>query len=247
MSGAPRSAAPAGGSARPSPPEPPPEPSPARGWLPWLLAGLPVVAPVVFGALVAVPATHALAVRLLSENQLVESATFAAFAIGALVMAGRAVEAYRTRAPALLIWGSLAAALVLFVMAMEEVSWTQWFFGFATPEGMREVNLQHEFNLHNLPIVQDLNEWFLCVAGFAGFLWSRRRPRGPLVVRRALAPGFLMVGILAALELITLQAPLGHLPDEVITRLVEVAEFDLAWCALGWAVTTGLRAPQREG
>jgi len=162
------------------------------------------------------------------------------------MMAGRAIEAFRTRRSAFVVWGSLAAAAVLFVMAMEEVSWTQWFFGFATPESVREVNLQHEFNLHNLPVIQDLNEWFLFVVGLVGFLWSRRAPRGVLVVRRALSPGLLMVAILAGLELFTLQVPIGHVPDEVITRLVEVAEFDLAWCALGWAITTGVHAPQRS-
>ena len=41
-------------------------------------------------------------------------------------------------------------ALALLVMFGEEISWGQRIFAFATPDWMRQANIQREFNLHNL-------------------------------------------------------------------------------------------------
>lgn len=46
------------------------------------------------------------------------------------------------------------AALFIFV-AGEEISWGQRIFGFATPDELREINTQDEFNFHNLEVIQD--------------------------------------------------------------------------------------------
>jgi hypothetical protein len=54
---------------------------------------------------------------------------------------------------------ALCAALLcvaLFLVGMEEISWGQRLFGFATPEGLAEMNWQHEFNFHN--VQTDLSE-----------------------------------------------------------------------------------------
>jgi len=44
----------------------------------------------------------------------------------------------------------LALALVLFLGAGEEVSWGQKIFEYPTPDQVREINAQEEFNFHNL-------------------------------------------------------------------------------------------------
>lgn len=67
--------------------------------------------------------------------------------------------------PALLGGGGLAALLL--VMAMEEISWGQRLFGFATPETLAQMNWQGEFNLHN--IQTDLSE-LVYYAGASLFL-----------------------------------------------------------------------------
>jgi len=59
----------------------------------------------------------------------------------------------RSHLPFLLAAG---LALALLVMAMEEISWGQRLFGFATPERLAEANWQGEFNFHNLQT--DLSE-----------------------------------------------------------------------------------------
>ena len=43
----------------------------------------------------------------------------------------------------------LFLGIVMFFGAGEELSWGQRIFGFATPEAVNQVNVQHEFNLHN--------------------------------------------------------------------------------------------------
>ncbi|MDB5279793.1 MAG: hypothetical protein JWR61_4748 [Ferruginibacter sp.] len=44
----------------------------------------------------------------------------------------------------------LLLALILFFGAGEEISWGQRVFGFATPEEINKINVQHEFNIHNM-------------------------------------------------------------------------------------------------
>jgi len=145
-----------------------------------------------------------------------------------------AVRAARDGVGRTTVWGFALLGLLFLVMAMEEVSWAQWFLHFETPAGIRAVNEQGEFNLHNLPVIQDLNEWFVMAAGIVGLVLSRRRDRGPLGVPRPLGSAFLLVALVGALELYTLQWPIPGRPDEVITYEVEVAEMVLGGAALGY-------------
>jgi uncharacterized membrane protein len=46
----------------------------------------------------------------------------------------------------------LLLAMVLFFGAGEEIDWGQRIFGFGIPEGINKINVQHEFNIHNLEI-----------------------------------------------------------------------------------------------
>ena len=46
----------------------------------------------------------------------------------------------------------LLLAIVMLFGAGEEISWGQRIFGFATPEEINKINVQHEFNIHNLVI-----------------------------------------------------------------------------------------------
>lgn len=58
-----------------------------------------------------------------------------------------AVTARRLRRRNLLVVG---LALMLVLIGFEEISWGQRIFGFATPEGLNDANVQDEFNLHNI-------------------------------------------------------------------------------------------------
>lgn len=50
----------------------------------------------------------------------------------------------------------LLASLTFFV-AMEEISWGQQIFGWSTPEGWENMNLQKETTLHNLALFQSVH------------------------------------------------------------------------------------------
>ena len=43
-------------------------------------------------------------------------------------------------------------SIVMFFGAGEEISWGQRIFGFDTPENINKINMQHEFNIHNLAV-----------------------------------------------------------------------------------------------
>lgn len=50
-------------------------------------------------------------------------------------------------------WFLLLLAVFLFFGMGEEISWGQRIFGFKTPEAVSKINVQHEFNLHNVEAV----------------------------------------------------------------------------------------------
>ena len=98
------------------------------------------------------------------EDRPLEWASALLLLVGAGLFAWRAVR--RRDGPiAMLIAAGLC--LVLAVIGLEEISWGQRLFGFATPETLAEVNWQQEFNFHN--VQTDLFET-LYYAGAAVFL-----------------------------------------------------------------------------
>jgi hypothetical protein len=51
----------------------------------------------------------------------------------------------------------LCLAVMFFVATGEEISWGQRLFGFGTPDALNKVNVQHEFNIHNLAVFNSEN------------------------------------------------------------------------------------------
>jgi len=101
---------------------------------------------------------------------------FFAAAIG-FATAARRSRAHGGPSRALLVLG----AIVALVFCGEELSWGQRVFGFATPEPVREVNQQGEFNVHNIGSLQHL-KYSLLVAtiGLVGVLLPLARLVAPL-------------------------------------------------------------------
>ena len=60
---------------------------------------------------------------------------------------------------------ALLLALLMFVMAMEEISWMQRVVGFDTPEELARVNWQGEFNFHNVQTDLTENVFYVGAAG----------------------------------------------------------------------------------
>jgi hypothetical protein len=71
------------------------------------------------------------------------------------------------------IW-ILALGLLFFVAFGEEISWGQRIFNFDTPEALKEINHQKEFNLHNINMVHGLDENGERKTGIAALITSHR-------------------------------------------------------------------------
>jgi hypothetical protein len=60
---------------------------------------------------------------------------------------------------------AILLGLLMFVMAMEEISWMQRVVGFQTPEQLARVNWQGEFNFHNVQTDLTENVFYVGAAG----------------------------------------------------------------------------------
>jgi len=94
----------------------------------------------------------------IQEDRIFESITSLGFLITAVILfmalhRSRKPE-HRPENPPLKQLSYLFLALIFLVGAGEEISWGQRIFEIATPELMREVNVQHELNLHNLTVFE---------------------------------------------------------------------------------------------
>ena len=106
--------------------------------------------------------------RLVMEDSLVEWGQFLLL-IAAGLCCLIVVRGYRRYygSPLLRI-SFLVLCLLSFFVAGEEISWGQRLLGFATPEGLAEVSVQDEFNVHNLEFVHRFRHWLLILFGGVG-------------------------------------------------------------------------------
>lgn len=68
-------------------------------------------------------------------------------------------------------WMFLLLSIGLLFVSFEEISWGQRIIGFSTPEKIEQVNVQNEFNIHNL-FGYDINQFMYMIVGIYG-LFSR--------------------------------------------------------------------------
>ena len=188
----------------------------------------PVALVGVFTTLLAFKTTRAFAVLMCEENYPVEVLTFPF-----LLLAGgqswlMARRHKRMQSP--LIWRCfyLIFSLLLFLTAMEEISWGQWFFHFHTPPAISDINTQHEFNLHNIKGMGGHTEYLRLtfgVGGLIGLALSWQPAFRPVSVPRVLWTWFVVITTLAAGDLYCdyhdMQTNLAKLMD-VLSELVEL-------------------------
>lgn len=82
--------------------------------------------------------------RLTVEDGPVENLTSIAYIVAAGLMAW---GAWQSRQRGLFLW---MHAVLFFFVAGEEISWGQRILGFGTPAALDQINVQHEFTLHNI-------------------------------------------------------------------------------------------------
>lgn len=130
----------------------------------------PLVLSFIFALFLTIPATRQFTKFLLTENQPVELLTFASLLFASILGIQLAVQAHRNNARRQVeVFYTLFAGL-LFVIAMEEIAWGQWFFGFETPDALKELNQQGELTLHNLDGMHGRTEYLRLTFGLCGLL-----------------------------------------------------------------------------
>ncbi len=199
--------------------------------LPWVLA-------VVTWLMLVTPRTHSLGLMLVEEDGWVENLTFACYLGGGIMGLILAARAARHREHRLLPLYYSLLGLFLVVVAMEEISWGQRVFGWTTPRFFVETNLHEETNLHNLPILENLEYPALVVLSIAGILSTRRFSHPglrPVAIPSILNSDLVVVMVLAALSLRMISWPRsGSFDDLMLYKEEEVMELLLGLAALAY-------------
>lgn len=144
------------------------------------------------------------------------------------------------------LWNWGLAALVFFV-AGEEVSWGQRIIGLQTPEGLHAVNVQGEFNLHNIDGIHQHIRMaamlFVLVVCFAMPFGHRFLPQARALLERLRMPIFPFWAMPAAvLAVAFMVAP--RLSGMIVFELDEFGELLLSVAMTGFAVAS--RAASRD-
>jgi branched-subunit amino acid ABC-type transport system permease component len=156
---------------------------------------------------------------LYGEDRFLETATAVLFVCSAALLAVAAIRYRRRPIAHLNVVAALLATLgvVLFVMGMEEISWGQRLFHWATPAALQQVNDQGETNFHNISnaLLAPLYRWgtvALMVLIAASWLWLSRRSK---TVLRFLIPHVATLGILVPIFLFGAVRLYGELLEEL--------------------------------
>lgn len=193
----------------------------------WTVVVFPTLLVIGYGLLLAWPVTTRAAQQSLRENHAVELITFATLFAGALLAAWIGWRRRRGGSP---WWVGGFFALFgfgLFLAAMEEIAWGQWFFGFETPDFIRKLNRQNEVTLHNIKGLHNKTEYLRLAFGVGGLfgIWvARFRGWSAVAVPRLLLAWFLWIAILAGLDLHNDFYDIHRVFDYIVHRLSEVVE-----------------------
>ncbi len=138
----------------------------------------------------------------------------------------------------------LGFGVLLFLAAMEEISWGQRILGIETPEPLKAVNAQEEINVHNLFVgYNEVIRMVLALCISSAFLIAARRPRW---LDRLKLNAILPDGRYFYFPIVLIPA---HIYDEmfeqVLSFLILFYATDIAVRAfgLGWSRHGSLRKP----
>lgn len=106
--------------------------------------------------------------RLTVEDSVIEWSSALLFAVSgiAFLLAARRSSYLSGSGNKWLYFFIICWGLLMLVFAGEEISWGQRVFGFSTPEAVESVNVQKEFNLHNLGVLQSAKYTLLSLMMF---------------------------------------------------------------------------------
>lgn len=182
-------------------------------------------------ALLVHPDSRQVGLWILQENHPVELLTFVVFlfaSVGGLFVGFRArrcgasIEVYG-------FYGIFSVALLF--IALEEVAWGQWLFGFETPEVLRGLNVQGETTIHNLRGLQGHSEILRLIYGAGGLVGVglARLPRFRSVGASALLlPWFVVILLHASIDVFNDVVPIEAQFDCFMQKTSEFIELLIA-------------------
>ncbi len=190
----------------------------------------PIIATFLIGLLFVIPSTKRFGFWLLEENAPIELLTFIIFLLGGIFglynikKLNLPLEKY-----AKLFY--ILFSLFLILIAMEEISWGQWFFHFETPREWAKINGQQETTLHNLKGMQGHSEILRMLYGaggifgiFLGFFNKYKKISAPAV----LISWFLIIFCHAAVDYIQDRISISASYDFAIVKTSEFIELLIA-------------------
>ncbi len=204
--------------------------------LAWCITLLPIAIVTTAVALREHPATEALMWRLSLENHPIELTTFAS-----LLLAGVLGIRMASRMGALPDGRLFAGFYALFgvglvFVAMEEISWGQWFFHYETPESIKAINKQEEMNFHNLPFFHapfEILRVAFGVGGLVGIALAFVDRFRPISAPPLLVFWFLCIAVLATLDVQNYyEKPTADSIHGIAARQVELLEMLIGLAAL---------------
>ena len=192
----------------------------------------PFIVVIVSCLLIIIPQTRSASFWIiLSENGPVELTTFVLLVLGGirgLVLVRLMMRCGEGR----FVYGFFALfSIGLLIVGMEEVSWSQTFFGFETPSLIRNINEQEEVTLHNIYFLQGHSECFRLtygLGGIVGILLCSLRYYPKLGVPMILLPWFLIFVVLAGIDLYNDYYVIHEQFDFLIHMLSEIVEMLIA-------------------
>jgi hypothetical protein len=149
------------------------------------------------------PSAKHLEWKLLGENHPIELITFFAMFIGGLLGLDLARRLWSAGGRWFEVGFYVFFSLGLLLIAMEEVAWGQWSFGFETPESIRWRNKQEEMTLHNLRGWQGNNcvlRLIFAGGGLLGWVLGRAAVLARIGTPTVLLPWLFVIGAMGGLE-----------------------------------------------
>ena len=191
----------------------------------------PVLIIILYLAIFLPAATRPFALLIVEENYPIELITFFGYFFASILGLSLAWQGWKRREGFLVVGIYAFFALGLLLIGMEEISWGQSFFRFATPDAIHKLNEQQEMNIHNLQGFQGNSEFFFVAFGLGGFLgmwlFSKKafQKTGVPVI---LILWFLIITVIGGIDLINDFVPLHSKFDTLVITLSEVIEMLIA-------------------
>jgi hypothetical protein len=189
----------------------------------------------VFTIGIAMPYTRETTRWILDENKIVEVLTFVFFLFAGGLGLNYCRQLIKDGENLLILSFYFLFSVGLILIGMEEISWGQQFFGWATPESFRAINDQGETTLHNIKGMSGNSEYLRLIYGICGaigvFLYSYK-PFRKVAAPIFLLPWFLMIVGHSVVDVFNDIVPIDKNFDALISELAELVEMLIAMSAL---------------